>query len=157
MTFKGTRKDTLSIAKELGVTHVVSGSVRKVGDDLRITAELIEVASDTPLWNEKYSGTVANVFGFQEEISRKIVNALQVRLTDAEAQVIAERPIDNAAAYDCYMRARHEIYLFTAEGLDRAQKLVDSATIAYRGKLTAARHEGNGLLVLPQLLISARK
>jgi TolB-like protein len=53
MTFKGTRKDTLSIAKELGVTHVVSGSVRKVGDDLRITAELIEVASDTPLWNEK--------------------------------------------------------------------------------------------------------
>ena len=127
MTFKGTRKDTLSIAKELGVTHVVSGSVRKVGDDLRITAELIEVASDTPLWNEKYAGTVANVFGFQEEISRKIVNALKVRLTENEAQVIAERPIDNAAAYDCYLRARHEIYLFTAEGLDRAQKLVDSA------------------------------
>jgi len=97
-----------------------------VGDDLRITAELIEVASDTPLWSEKYSGTVANVFGFQEEISRKIVNALKVRLTENEAQVIAERPIDNAAAYDCYMRARHEIYLFTAEGLDRAQKLVDS-------------------------------
>ena len=118
MTFKGTRKDTVSIAKELGVTHVVSGSVRKVGDDLRITAELIEVASDAPLWNEKYSGTVANVFGFQEEISRKIVNALKVRLTENEAQVIAERPIDNAAAYDCYLRARHEIYLFTAAGLD---------------------------------------
>jgi hypothetical protein len=75
---------------------------------------------------KKYSGTVANVFGFQEEISRKIVNALKVRLTENEAQVIADRPIDNAAAYDCYLRARHEIYLFTAEGLDRAQRLVDS-------------------------------
>jgi TolB-like protein/Tfp pilus assembly protein PilF len=126
MTFKGTLKDTLSISKELGVSHIVSGSVRKAGDDLRITVELVEVAGDTPLWSDKYSGTLDNVFGFQEEISRKIVSALQLRLTEAETQIIAERPIDNAAAYDCYMRARHEIYLFTAEGLDRAQKLVDS-------------------------------
>jgi len=126
MSFKGTAKDTLSIGKDLGVSHIVSGSVRKAGDDLRITVELVEVAGDTPLWSDKFSGTIANIFGFQEEISRKIVSALQVRLTEAETQVIAERPIDNAAAYDCYMRARHEIYLFTAEGLDRAQKLVDS-------------------------------
>ena len=66
------------------------------------------------------------MFAIQEEISRKIVNALQLRLTDAEARGIAERPIDNAAAYDCYMRARHEVYRFTADGLDRAQKLVDA-------------------------------
>ena len=71
-------------------------------------------------------GSVEDVFAIQEEISRKIVNALQLRLTDAEARGIAERPIDNAAAYDCYMRARHEVYRFTADGLDRAQKLVDA-------------------------------
>jgi hypothetical protein len=72
------------------------------------------------------SGSVEDVFAIQEEISRKIVTALQLRLTDAEARDIAERPIDNAAAYDCYMQARHEVYRFTADGLDRAQKLVDA-------------------------------
>ncbi len=93
---------------------------------LRVTAQLIDAENDSHVWAEKYSGSVEDVFAIQEEISRKIVNALQLRLTDAEARGIAERPIDNAAAYDCYMRARHEVYRFTADGLDRAQKLVDA-------------------------------
>ena len=91
----------------------------------RVTAQLIE--NDSHLWAEKYSGSIEDVFAIQEEISRKIANALQLRLTDAEARGIAERPIDNAAAYDYYMRARHEVYRFTSDGLDRAQKLVDDA------------------------------
>ena len=83
-------------------------------------------STDSHLWAEKYSGSIEDVFAIQEEISRKIVNALQLRLTDAEAQGMAERPIDNAAAYDCYLRARQEMYLFTGEGLDRAHNLVDA-------------------------------
>ena len=94
---------------------------------LRVTAQLIDAENDSHLWAEKYSGSVEDVFAIQEEISRKIAKALQLRLTDAEARGIAERPIDNAAAYDCYMRARHEVYRFTSNGLDRAQKLVDDA------------------------------
>jgi len=127
MTFKGTIRDTLSIANVLGVSHVISGSVRRVGDDLRVTAELIEVASDTPLWNEKYSGTMANVFGIQEEIAQKVVSALKVRLTDVEKQQATKRPIQDVVAYDCYLRARQEMYRWTTDALDRASLLVDQA------------------------------
>jgi len=127
MHFKGRNKDLLAIARELHVRYVLEGSVRRAGTSLRVTVQLIDAENDSHLWAEKYSGSVEDVFAIQEEISRKIVNALQIRLTDAEARVIAERPIDNAAAYDCYMRARYEVYRFTVEGLDRAQKLVDDA------------------------------
>ena len=126
MHFKGTNKDLRAIARELQVRYVLEGSVRRSGMSLRVTAQLIDAENDSHVWAEKYSGSVEDVFAIQEEISRKIVNALQLRLTDAEARGIAERPIDNAAAYDCYMRARHEVYRFTADGLDRAQKLVDA-------------------------------
>jgi len=127
MALKGATKGTLSIAKELGATHVVSGSVRRADDALRITAELIEAVSDTPLWSEKYSGTVADVFGIQEEIARKIVAALKIRLTDSGEQRAAHRPIENVVAYDCYLRARQEIYGWTPESQDRAIRLVDQA------------------------------
>jgi TolB-like protein/Flp pilus assembly protein TadD len=127
MHFKGTDKNLRTVARELGVRYVLEGSVRRAGTSLRVTAQLIDAENDSHLWSEKYSGTIDDVFAIQEEISSKIANALQLRLTDAEARVIAERPIDNAAANDCYLRARHEVYRFTAEGLDRAQKLVDDA------------------------------
>ena len=126
MHFKGPNRDLRAIARALQVRYVLEGSVRRAGTSLRVTAQLIDAENDAHVWAEKYSGSIEDVFAIQEEISRKIVSALQLRLTDAEAQDIAERPIDNAAAYDCYMRARHEVYLFTADGLDRAQKLVDA-------------------------------
>ncbi len=127
MALKGTTRDTPSIRKELGVTHVVSGSVRRAGDALRVTAELIDAATDTPMWSEKYSGTVADVFGIQEEIAQKIVAALRIRLTESGEQKAAERPIDNVVAYECYLRARQEIYNWTPEAQDRASRLVDQA------------------------------
>ncbi|HTI37119.1 MAG TPA: protein kinase [Vicinamibacterales bacterium] len=126
MHFKGTNKDLRGIARELQVRYVLEGSVRRAGTSLRVTAQLIDAENDSHVWAEKYSGSIEDVFAIQEEISRKIANALQLQLTDAEARGIAKRPIDNAAAYDCYMRARHEVYRFTADGLDRAQKLVDA-------------------------------
>ena len=127
MALKGTSGDTRSIAKQLGVTHVVSGSVRRAGDALRVTAELIEASSDAPLWSEKYSGTVADVFGIQEEIARKIVEALKIKLTDSGEQQVASRPIENVVAYDCYLRARQEIYNWVPAAQERANHLVDEA------------------------------
>ncbi len=127
MALKGTTRSTPSIGKELGVTHVVSGSVRRAGDALRVTAELVEAVSDTPIWSEKYSGTVADVFGIQEEIARKIVAALKIKLTDSGEPRAAARPIENVVAYECYLRARQEIYGWTPESQDRAIRLVDQA------------------------------
>ena len=98
------------------------------------------------MWAEKYSGSIEDVFAIQEEISRKIATALQLRLTDAEARGIAERPIDNPAAYDCYMRARHEVYRFTCDGLDRAQKT--------RGRRALALIGENSLLLATRGMVS---
>jgi TolB-like protein len=125
MRFKGTDKDLRTIARELNVRYVLEGSVRRAGSSLRVTAQLVEADTDSHVWAEKYSGSIDDVFAIQEEISRKIVKALQVKLSDTESRAVAERPIDNAAAYECYLRAQHEMLRFTPESLDRAQKLVD--------------------------------
>ena len=92
-----------------------------------MTAQLVDADTDSHVWAEKYSGSIDDVFAIQEEISRKIVKALQVKLTDTESRAVAERPIDNAAAYECYLQARHEMFRFTPESLDRAERLVDAA------------------------------
>jgi TolB-like protein/tetratricopeptide (TPR) repeat protein len=125
MTLKGTTKDSRTLATELGVTHLVTGSVRRSGQALRVTAELVDAPSDAPIWSEKYSGTIEDVFGIQEEISRKIVAALKVTLTDSEERKRAERPAENPIVWECYQRARQEMYRWTPQALTNANRLVD--------------------------------
>jgi hypothetical protein len=74
---------------------VLEGSVRRAGASLRVTTQLVDAETDSPVWAEKYSGTIEDVFAIQEEISRKIVTALHVKLTDSESRAVAERPIDD--------------------------------------------------------------
>ena len=92
MRFKRTDLDLRTIARELGVRYILEGSVRRAASSLRVTVQLIDADTDSHLWAEKYSGGAEDVFAIQEEISRKIVEALQVRLTDREARALAERP-----------------------------------------------------------------
>jgi eukaryotic-like serine/threonine-protein kinase len=141
MRFKGSDKDVRTIARELDVRYVLEGNVRRAGQSLRVTAQLIDAQADSHLWSDKYSGNVEDVFAIQEEISRKIAKALQLRLSDTESRAIAERPIDNTAAYDCYIRARHEVYRFNPEGLSRAKQLVETglALIGENALLLATR------------------
>ena len=117
MTFKGTKKKVPEIARELDVQYVLEGSVRKAGQSLRITAQLIDAATDAHLWAEKYSGTLEDVFDVQEKVSRAIVAALKLKLTPEESKKIAERPIDNVAAYQCYLKANAEIWRFNESSL----------------------------------------
>ncbi len=128
MTFKGSNKKIPQIAKELNVRFVLEGSVRKAGDSLRITAQLIDATSDIHLWANKYSGTLEDVFDFQERVSRGIVEALRVRLTAEQDRRIAERPIDNVAAYDAYLQASRQVWgEATAAALRRATRLLQNA------------------------------
>jgi eukaryotic-like serine/threonine-protein kinase len=127
MTFKGTKKTIPEIARSLNVQHVLEGSVRKSGNSLRITAQLIDAASDTHIWAEKYAGTLDDIFAIQEKVAQAIVDALKVQLGPVEHQRMGKRVIDNYAAYECYLRARHDIFSFTEEGLDRALKYLKSA------------------------------
>ncbi len=127
MTLKGTAKDTRTLARELSVTHLVTGSVRRAGQALRVTAALVDAAGDATIWSEKYSGTVDDVFGIQEEISRKIVAALKVTLTDREERRRAGRPTEDPVVWECYQRARQEMYRWTPDAFERAHRLVDDA------------------------------
>jgi len=89
MTFKGTKKKIAEIAREVNVQYVLEGSVRKAGNSLRITAQLIDAQNDAHIWAEKYSGTLDDVFDIQEKVSRSIVETLKVVLTSEEKQKIA--------------------------------------------------------------------
>ncbi len=127
MQLKGTARNLKALTAELGVRHVLSGSVRKSGNAVRITAQLVDPVRDEHLWAEKYSGSIEDIFNIQEQISRRIVDALKMQLSPAEEHKLAERPINNVAALECYHRAMQEIYKFTAEGLDRALELIAMA------------------------------
>ena len=121
MQFKGTKLTVAALAQQLRVEHVLEGSVRRIGDALRITAKLIEAASDSPVWSHKYSGTLADVFAIQETLSKSIVDALRLVLTAEEERKLAEpHQIADVAAYEWYLRAKREMLRFTKEGLDRA-------------------------------------
>jgi len=126
MMLKGTKKDMKTIGRELNVQYVLEGSVRKAGNNLRITAQLIDATTDAHLWAEKYSGTLDDVFDIQEKVSRSIVDALKVKLSPEENKQIAVRPIDNAQAYDLHLRAHYEIYLGAEKNLVRALHFIES-------------------------------
>jgi serine/threonine protein kinase/tetratricopeptide (TPR) repeat protein len=124
MRLKGTDKDLKTIGRELNARYLLEGSVRKAGYSLRITAQLIDAADDVHVWADKYSGSLEDVFDIQERVSRAIVKALHVTLSPHEDRRVAERPIQDVRAYECYLRARHEIWRFTPEGLERALSLL---------------------------------
>ena len=125
MACKNTRKDLRTIAGELKVRYVLEGSVRKAANNLRITAQLIDAARDEHLWADKYAGTLDDVFDMQERVSRSIVDALRLKLTQTEDRKIARRAIGNIEAYDRYLRARNAIQRLTPEGLSEAAALLE--------------------------------
>jgi TolB-like protein len=120
MVLKGTQKDVRTIGHELDVEFVLEGSVRKAGNELRITAQLIDAESDAHIWAEKYDGVFDDVFGIQEQVASSIVGALQLQLTPEEHERLGERHIDNTAAYECYLRGRQEVLSGSVEAVDRA-------------------------------------
>ncbi|TRZ85380.1 hypothetical protein D4R89_12365 [bacterium] len=127
MTFKGTQKTTGTIGQELNVRYVLEGSVRKAGNDLRITAQLIDSKTDTHIWAEKYVGNLDDIFDLQERLARRIVEALKASLTSEEDRRLAARPISDFRAYDAWLRAKKEVWAFTKDGFDRAYQLVNQA------------------------------
>ena len=122
MTFKGTKKTIPEIAQAVKVRYVLEGSVRKANNNLRITAQLIDSRNDTHLWSEKYNGLLDDVFEIQEKVSRSIVDALKLKLSPEENKKIAEYRVDNLKVYECYLRARQDLWKYTEDSLTRAEQ-----------------------------------
>jgi TolB-like protein/lipoprotein NlpI len=122
MTFKRTTKKIGEIAKEVNVHYILEGSVRKSGNNLRITAQLIDGINDSHIWAEKYSGTLDDVFQIQENVSRSIVDALMLKLSPEETKKITEHKVDNSQVYECYLRAKQDLWKYTEDSLTRAEQ-----------------------------------
>jgi TolB-like protein/class 3 adenylate cyclase/Flp pilus assembly protein TadD len=103
-TYKGKPVKIKQVAEELGVRYVLEGSVRKAGDEVRINAQLIDAMTGHHLWAERYDGKMDMIFALQDQITKKIVSALEVKLTGGEKELGGQRGTDNVAAYDEFLR-----------------------------------------------------
>lgn len=127
MQYKNTKKDIKTIGRELSARYIIEGSVRKFQDNLRITAQLIDVESGTQLWAETYKGKLADVFDIQEEVSKQIVDAMMLKLSPTDKVVLTKRSTVNPEAFDCYLRARNFLYRRTKNGVQFAIQLFQEA------------------------------
>ena len=137
--FKGRESDVRYIGQNLGVQSVLEGSVRKFGDRLRITAQLINVVDGYQIWSERYDRQLADIFEIQDDLALAIVDALKVKLLSNEKAVLRKRYTDNVEAYELYLKGR----LWnrrTADGFksaigyfQKAIELDDTYAIAYAG------------------------
>jgi len=102
--YKSAPANLPEIARQLGVAHILEGSVQKSGDAVRVNVQLIKAANDSHLWADTFDRKLTDVFGVESEIAKGIAESLQAKLTGQEEQVIAAKPTDNPEAYDAYLR-----------------------------------------------------
>jgi adenylate cyclase len=121
--YKGKSVCTQQISQDLGVRYVLEGSVRKAGNKIRITAQLIDAITNDHIWADRYDRDLDDIFALQDEVTRKIVNALRLNLTDLEEQRLGHIGTNNIEACDLLLHAREQFNLFTTEGVNNAIEL----------------------------------
>ncbi len=126
-TYKGRSVKTHEVCVDLGVRYVVEGSVRKSGNRVRITAQLIDGSSGGHIWADRYDGTLEDIFELQDEVTCQIVDALKVQLLPAEQEAIRNTPTANIEAYDLYLKGRQHFHYKTRKSLHKAQDYFNRA------------------------------
>jgi serine/threonine protein kinase/Tfp pilus assembly protein PilF len=123
--FKGKQEDVRRIAEALSVTSILEGSVRKAGNKIRVTAQLIDSADGSHLWSERYDRDMTDVFAIQDEISQAIAEKLRVRLRGERPLV--KRHTENVEAYSLYLKARYHSLKLTPDGLSKGREYCEQA------------------------------
>ena len=138
--YAGSDRDPIGIAREIHARAVVTGRLRHRGEQLSITAELVDAGTESQLWGERYNRTISDIFAVQEEMAAEIVRSLRLRLTGDEARQLARRETENSDAYRAYLKGRHHWNKRTVEGLRQAiihfQEAIDldpAFALAYGG------------------------
>jgi len=124
-TYKGKAVKISDVGGELGVRYVLEGSVRKSGDRVRITAQLIDAATSGHIWAERYDRELKDIFELQDEVTQEIVSILAVKLTEDEQKRLVHRGTDNLEAYDYILRGLEYFYRYTKESNSRARKMFE--------------------------------
>ncbi len=127
MQYERTGKTMKQIASDLGVQYILDGSVRKSGSDLRIATQLIDATQDAYLWAENYSGTMGQIFDFQESVASRIVKALKMRLTPGERKNLKRRATENTEAFQLYLKGRFFWGKRSQEGIRTAIRYFEEA------------------------------
>jgi len=127
MQYKNTTKDTKTIGKETGADFIMEGSVRKAGNNLRITAQFIDACRDVHLWAQSFRGTLDDIFDIQEDVSSKIVEALRLQLSSEEKTTLQKRYTDNTEAYQLYLQGMFFWKKRNEQGLTLATKYFEKA------------------------------
>src|SRR6266536_2652083 len=104
LRFRSTPENLPEIAKQLGVAHILEGSVQKSADAVRVNVQLIKAANDSHLWSDTFDRQLTDIFSVESEVAKTIAEQLRVKLTGHEQEVIAAKPTDNPQAYDAYLR-----------------------------------------------------
>lgn len=125
--FKGKEVNIPTVARELGVATVLEGSVRRAGDHVRITAQLIETDTDSHLWSETYDREMRDVFAIQDDIARSIVDALKVTLSPKERRALQNAATSDARAYDFYLKGRKYFYAMNRRDFMHAIQMYEQA------------------------------
>lgn len=119
--YKGSNKDPREIARELGVRYLLEGSVRRSESRIRINAQLVEAASGLQVWAEKYDRTLEEIFELQDDVSRRIVDALEIRLSDAESIGLSGPGVLNVEAHDLLLCGLERYWGYSLEAVESAQ------------------------------------
>ena len=125
--YKGKPVNVQQVSRELGVKYVLEGSVRRSGDQLRMTAQLVDAATGNHLWAERYDRQMKDIFALQDEITMKILIALQIKLTEGEQARVYGKGTHNLEAYLLCLQAEKEITRLNKDGLVRARQMVQKA------------------------------
>jgi non-specific serine/threonine protein kinase len=127
LPFRKKEVNTRQVGDALRVNYILEGSVRKAGNRIRITAQLLSVRDGYHLWAERFDRLVEDIFDLQNEVSQKIVDALKISLSDSERQALAQKPTDDLRAYDSYMRGRELLYLKGRRNTEKAIQMFENA------------------------------
>ena len=127
MQFKGRKQDIRAIGNELGARYIIGGSVRRFHESVRITVQLVDIATNRQLWGNTYKGKLDDIFDIQEQVAQQIVEALRLKLSFSEKVSLTKRQTVNAQAYDLYLRGQDYLYRLTKRSVEYAIQLFEKA------------------------------
>jgi adenylate cyclase len=164
--FKGKNEDDIfrKVGEQLHVNAVLEGSVRKAGDKLRITAQLINVADGYHLWSEDYDGDVRDIFTFQSNVAQRVVEALQIKLGVETARVLAKKSTENPEAHRLYLLGRYEFGKYSEAGwtssiryYEEALKLDPNYALAYCGLADTYAYMGGVMMPSKEAVLKEKE
>jgi adenylate cyclase len=164
MELRGVKQSTVEIGKLFNTRYFIEGTVRKFGEEIKISISLLDIATGDTLWQFSHRGEFKDIFDIQEAVAKKVVEGLRLHLTKEEATLISERGTDNADAYELFVKASERFRIQTKESLSTAVELLASAieidpayTDAYQLKARVLTNLARQYDRNPDLLAEAEK